>query len=457
MTATGDTDTAIAPAAGSYDRRRTLFNFIAMSGSGALSLVVGILTSVYVRRVLGPGAIGQVTWNLAVLAYLSLFVANPGLQTIGQREIAKHPGSTAAIASSVVGAGFLIALAMYAVVVAIALVEPRGPEVSMLLIWQGVCLIPLAFNLDWVLRAHERMIAPSIASFAVNLLQLPILLALVHGPGDVLTFAVCGVPLSCLAAIGMAVYAHRLGVLRLDRLRPSLAGAGTLIRESWPVILSQAAVLVYWNSGTVILGFTHGDEAVGLYGTATRMIFMTTVVSGGLMNAYLPVLARVHNEPAQAAEVAGEFTAALVWMGLPLAGLGWLAGGRVVDLLFGPEFHEAGRYFEWLCLSIALSFANVALRAPLVSWGYQRTELRINATGAAINLAISLALIPVYGAWGAVAGVIGAELAVLVMQTAARRRIGHGWHRIMPVLMLPFESGAGAPLAAVRAAIRRRG
>jgi O-antigen/teichoic acid export membrane protein len=457
MTATGETETVIAAASRSYDRRRTFFNFIAMSSSGALSLVVGILISIYVRRVLGPGAIGQVTWNVAVLSYLSLFVANPGLQTIAQREIAKHPGRTVAIASAVVGAGSLIALVMYAIVVAIALLEPRGPEVSLLLVWQGLSLVPLAFTLDWVLRAHERMIAPSIASFAVNLLQLPVLLAAVHGPADVLTFAVCGIPLSCIAAIGLAVHVHRLGVLRLDRLRPALHGAGTLIRESWPVILSQVAVLVCWNSGTVILGFSHGDEAVGLYGTATRMIFMTTVLSGGLMNAYMPVLARVHGAPAQAVEVAGEFTAALVWMGLPLAALGWLAGGRLVDLMFGAEFHEAGRYFEWLCLSITLSFANVALRAPLVSWGYQLTELRINATGAAINLMISLALIPLYGPWGAVAAVIGAELAVLVMQVLARRRIGHGWHRMLPVIMMPFEAGAGGPVAAVLAALRRRG
>jgi PST family polysaccharide transporter len=345
---------------------------------------------------------------------------------------------------------------MYAAVVVIALFEPRGPEVSVLLLWQGLSLFLLAFNLDWVLRAHERMFAPSIASFAVNLLQLPALLLLVHGPGDVLAFAVCSLPISALAAIGIAIYLHRLGVLDLGRLRPSLDGAGMLLRESWPVVLSQVAVLVYWNSGTVILGFTHGDEAVGLYGTATRMIFMTTILSGGLMNAYTPVLARVHREPRQAVEVAFELTSALVWMGVPLAIAGWLAGGRLVDLMFGPQFHEAGRYFEWLCLSIALSFANVALRAPLVSWGYQRTELRINATGAAVNLLISLALIPFYGPWGAVAAVIGAELAVLVLQIRARRRIGHGWHRMLPVVLVPFEAGALGPLGAIRAALRRK-
>lgn len=35
-----------------------------------LGLIVTILISVYVRRVLGPGAIGQVGWAMAVVLYL---------------------------------------------------------------------------------------------------------------------------------------------------------------------------------------------------------------------------------------------------------------------------------------------------------------------------------------------------------------------------------------------------
>src|SRR2546423_771875 len=76
------------------DRRRTAINFLAMTASSGLSMLVGIFISIFVRRMLGPVAIGQVNWNLALLSYLGL-VANPGLQTIGARELAKSPNETA--------------------------------------------------------------------------------------------------------------------------------------------------------------------------------------------------------------------------------------------------------------------------------------------------------------------------------------------------------------------------
>ncbi len=427
-----------AEADGCYNRRRTAINFIAISGSGALSMLVGVLISIYVRRVLGPVAIGQVTWNIALLSYLSLFVANPGLQTIGQREVAKNPAATAMLTSSILVVGMLLAVATYAVVLLIALIEPRGPRVSTLLVLQGLNIFVLACNLEWVLRAHEHMVAPAIASLVVNTLQLPVLLLFVHGPDDVVFYAVCGIPFVLLTVAYNGWYLQHRRLLSLRQLRLTLAGARMLLGESWPVVLSQAGVLIYWSSGAVILGFTDGDEAVGLYGTAARLIFMATIASGGMLNAYSPVLARVHDDPEKAAQVAREFTTLLAWMGLPLSVLGWAFGGHFVDMMYGPLFHEGGRYFEWLCLSIGLSFVNIGLGKPLTAWGYQKTELKINAIGAAANLAVSLAFIPLYGPWGAVAATIAAQLVVLAVQILVRRRIGLGWHPVLPVLLPPL-------------------
>jgi O-antigen/teichoic acid export membrane protein len=57
-----------------------------------LGLIVTIVISIYVRRALGPAAIGQVSWALAAVAYLGVLV-NPGLTTVGQREWRRLPGA----------------------------------------------------------------------------------------------------------------------------------------------------------------------------------------------------------------------------------------------------------------------------------------------------------------------------------------------------------------------------
>ena len=417
-----------------------------MSGSGVLSALAGIVVSIVVRRALGPVAIGQVNWNIAALSYLNL-AANPGLQAVGQREMARHPAATQELASLVSAIGLLLAGVSYGLVILVALIEPRGAAVSWLLIWQGLSVFVSAGNLEWVMKAHERMVAPSLVSLAVNVLQVPAILCLVRGPQDVLVYAVCGLPF-LLAANGFNLwYLHRHRILRVSRLRFSFRGAKALLGETWPFALSYAAAMVSWNSGTVILGFTDGDLAVGLYGTAARLIVMPTIISGALLNAYYPVLARMHGAPREAARTAEEFLTLLAWAGLPLAALGWACGQHLVDMMFGPKFHASGAYFEWLCLIVGLSFLNIGIHAPLLAWGQQRLFLKCSIAVASINLVSSMALIPAFGPRGAVAAAVIAEASAVVLVARARHRLGFGAHSLLAPLLSPLACSAAVALA----------
>src|SRR4029453_17805901 len=119
---------ALSSGAGPAYRRRTIAtNFIAMTAVSGIVLLVGIFATAYSRRVLGPAAIGQGNWNAALLAFLAL-LASPGLAMVGQRDIAANPKQTASITSLVIGLQMLFGLLAYAVVAAIALLDPRGGQ-----------------------------------------------------------------------------------------------------------------------------------------------------------------------------------------------------------------------------------------------------------------------------------------------------------------------------------------
>jgi hypothetical protein len=72
--AIGDPTEAAEPdrAAAQPNRRRIAANFIALASTSVLGLIVTILISIYVRRALGPAAIGQLSWALAAIAYLGV-------------------------------------------------------------------------------------------------------------------------------------------------------------------------------------------------------------------------------------------------------------------------------------------------------------------------------------------------------------------------------------------------
>jgi O-antigen/teichoic acid export membrane protein len=424
-----------------HNRRRIAANFLVMSTASALILLIGLFTSAYSRRVLGPIAIGQVSWSAAVLTYLGLF-ASPGLQMVGQRAVARNPGDAAHLTSVVLTLQTLFALAAYVVVFVIAGLDLRGPEISILLLLQSASLLIAALDVRWVLQAHERMVGPSIANLVVNAAQVPALIALVHSPEDVFVYVIFTVPFSLAGIAYNFWYLRHQGLLRLRQLRPSLAGAKRLLTDSWPFALSQGAILLYYNCDAIILGFTQGDAAVGLYSTAYKLMLVSAVISGAMWNAYFPVLTRAQSVPSDAARIASEFATLLAWMGLPMAALAWACGRHVVVLMYGPEYADAGRYFEWLCLNIGLVFLNVGLGMPLLTWGFQRLQLWMTAPVGLANLALNLVVIPVYGAWGAVATTLAAEFVIFFLTIRARWRIGIGWHPILPIITAPILCSA---------------
>ncbi|WP_178133461.1 flippase [Vineibacter terrae] len=431
------------------DRRRIAVNFLAVSLSSGLAVLIGILTTAYSRRMLGPVVIGQVNWNAAVLAHVGL-IANPGLQIVGQRDIAADRTRTATLASLILSLQAVLAVVAYGVVVLIAVVNPRGAQVSLLLLLQGVTLLAGAGSVAWVLQAHERMVAPSIASLVISLLQIPVLIAIIHGPEDVFAFVLYTVPFVVALTAYNFWYINRHGVLRLGALRWRLAGARRLLAEAWPLALSQGAVLLIYNCGAIILGFTHDDAEVGLYTTAYKLMMVSTVISGAMLTAYFPVLARARGgPPGEAARVAREFMTLLAWMGLPVAALGWACGRHVNDLMFGSDFVRGGPYFEWLCLNIGLVFVNIGIGTPLLAWGYQKLHFKITAIAGIANLALNLILIPSHGGWGAIAATLAAELMALVMILVMRQRLDIGRHPIVSVVAPPLLCAAAVALAIV--------
>ena len=435
-------DSAAAPP----NRRRIAANFITLASTSVLGLIVTIVISIYVRRALGPVAIGQVSWALAVVAYLGVLV-NPGLTTVCQRELAKNSGRGQELLALILTLQTVLAVVAYGLVVAIVALDLRGPTVNILLLIQGITLFLTAWNAGWVLQANERMVAPSIASLVFNALQLPALLLLIHRPEDLYLYAILSLPFPLLGVIYNLWYLGRHGLASPMRLRPRLAGAFALLREAWPLALSQGAVLIYFNSGTIILGFTDGDDAVGQYATAYRLMMVAAVITASLWNAYFPALARAHDSPALAILLSREYVGLLAWMGLPIAALGWACGRHVVELMYGPAFAAAGPYFEWLCLNIAITFLNYGLVATLVPWGHSSLQFKITGAGAAINLTLNLAAIPFYGAWGAIAASLAAEAAVFGLGLLARRRYGIFWHPILPIVLPPLLCSAAVGLA----------
>ncbi len=417
-------------------------NFLSLSAAALVERAVTLFGSVYARNILQPEAIGMIGWTSAMIAYVSLLVG-PGLLVIAKRDVARDPAQ----ATRYVSLLFLIQAGLSAVALALSVslggLVGRGPEIRLLLVLHTLGLLLLPFDLTWLLHARERMSRLAFASVALQAFQLAALFALIRGPEHMFLYVLFPYPFRLALNAFTVWYALRHRLFDWRGLSFKLRGAGSLLKASMPLVLSQVAILLYYNSDMIFLGFTQPSEVVGLYSTAYSMMLVPVFLILSLSNAFFPSVARSLGDAEEAGRASEQFLRLSIWLGFPLAALGWGAGRHLIGFLFGGEFAGSGPLFEWLCLNVALIFFNVGYVMPLNAWRHESAAFYCTLGGAAANLALNFWLIPKYGAEGAVMTTLIAEAVVLISAVFARRH-AHPlpWHRWV------LRSGAVCCLAA---------
>ena len=397
-------------------------NFLSLNAASFAQRFLGLFTSIYTRRVLGVVAIGQISWCSSVMSYFSLAI-NPGLGTIAQRDVAREPSKAGHYISQLLMLQVALALVAFALAGVFALLDLRGPQIRLILALQAFGLLLLPFNLSWLLQAHERMAPAAFATVVSQFLMVPALFLFIRGPSHVIRYVWLSYPFSLGMLAYLIWYASHHRLFRWEEIRPTLHGSLALLKEAVPLGLSQVAILLYYNFGAIFLGFARGDAVVGLYSTAFNLMVVPLTLSGSLATAYFPALSRSQGNADQMKQTSAEFLRVLVWMGFPVAAMGWAGGRYVVPLMYGQHFAASGPMLEWLSLNIALVFFNIGIGWPLNAWGHQKENFYASGVAAVLNVGLNCALIPRYGVWTAVAATILAELAVMVYLMYWRRRI----------------------------------
>jgi O-antigen/teichoic acid export membrane protein len=406
-------------------------NFLWLSAGRLAGLVVSFFSGIYARRVLGVVAIGQYSWCLSVVSYFSLLV-DPGLEKIANRDVARDPSQTELRLSQLLALRFTFAAVAFGVVGVLTATGLRGPTISHLLLLSAIALLLVPFDLTWLLQAHERMAPAAIAQLVVQILRLPLLVLLVHEPANVDRYILLWYPLQIGFSGYICWFAGHHGLLRWSRVRPTFRGAWPLVKEALPVGLSQASTHLYYNFDAILLGFLRDDATVGIYSTAYGVMLIPTFLSAALTQAYFPHLSRVYQDKRLSVSASSDFLTIHMWIGMPLAALGWAFGRHVMVLLYGSGFAESGPLLEWLALNLALIFFSTGIGMPLTTWGLQRIYLKIALTGAIVNVVLNFILIPYFGVWGAVITTLLAEGIVgFGCLWARRRHVALRWQRIV--------------------------
>jgi PST family polysaccharide transporter len=362
---------------------------------------MGLFVGVWVARYLGPEQFGSLNFAISFVALFGS-VTSLGLEAIVMREVLHAPEDSRDILGTALalrsGAGFLCVGAAIGVV---RLIQPHDRQALILVSIISLTLVFQAF--DTIDVFFQSQIRSKITVWAKNgafLLFAAIRVALIYAKAPLWVFAVATISETAAGAAGL-ILGYELTSGRLLLWKSSKKRALLLLQQSWPVIFSGMAIMVYMRLDMVMLKMMKGDFAVGLYAAATRVSEVWYFVPQAIVSSVSPAIMRVKDNPtllnARLKRLFSLMTISACAIGSVVA----LASHLIIRILYSNSYAGAGPVLAvhvWASVFVFLGVAQYPwdIARNQVKLGLYRTVL-----GAVINVAMNLYLIPRYAAMGA--------------------------------------------------------
>ncbi len=266
--------------------------------------------------------------------------------------------------------------------------------------------------------------------------------------------------------LGRTIYNHvQMNVARLAVVAGlTIFGCGSLLEFAWGYFGATmlAAAISFWQvcrafgwpawrlggitgealegmafSLSVVANSAHGEldktlllrldtaEATGNYSLATRVVSAATTPLIAYVLAAVPRLFRDGERGvAAAAGLARRLLPPILLYGV-LAAVGIILCAPILPWIFGADFSATLPLIIWLApLPFLIGTSQLALNV-LSSSGRQRTRVLIEGVSLVANVALNLALIPAWGAKGAVAAMLTSQTLLVMLPVAAIVRLAH--------------------------------
>lgn len=213
-----------------------------------------------------------------------------------------------------------------------------------------------------------------------------------------------------LAGGYISSYRHKIG--RLKDWRFSLPYAKFMLKEAFPLLLTNAAVIIYQRIDQVMIGSMVGKADVGYFSVAAKFVEVMIFIPATIAHTISPILVQMLDKSREVYIVkAQQYLNITVWISI-LCSIGVsVISYWIVLYTFGTEYLPAAAILQVLSfkmVSVALSNGGgiMVIVERLQKWVFFRDVL-----GCLVCIILNWWLLPKYGAMAAAFVAIAANLA----------------------------------------------
>ena len=380
---------------------------------------VGLLVGVWVARYLGPAQFGQLNFALAFVALFGA-IAGLGLNGIVVRDIVIDRKC----ASTTLGTAFALQLlgGLFAVVLIISTMAWLRPDDDLTRTIVTILSFTLLFkSTDFVKYWFESQLQSRYTVWVENgvfLSMTAIRVALIIQQATLMSFVWVALFESALISFGLvSMYMKKRRLI--GRLDPSVRRAVGLLKDSWPLVLSSMAIVIYMRVDQVMLGEMLNLEVVGVYSAAARLSEVWYFIPMSIVASVFPAIiqARAVSNKIYLNRMPNLYNC-LAMLSIVVAVFFTFFSGLTVRLLYGTDYIEAGAILSvqiWAGIFVSMGVARgkwlLAENLHHVSYWYIGIAM-------AVNVICNFILIPAFGAVGAAYATVLAQITTAIVAPA---------------------------------------
>lgn len=381
-------------------KEKILRNLFWATLSKIVSLIGSFVVGIIVARYLGKAQYGLMNY---VISFVMIFqvLSYFGMDNIQIREEAKSPKDRDRIVGTAFGLRIRLAAIFYALLTITVFITEGDAFTRCLILLYGLAIVLETFT---VIRNHftsivwNEYVAKTEISRTVIGAIFKVVLMFLHAPLIWFIFSLV-FDVILLSSGYVLSYTKKIDTMRKWTYDPQLAK--NLLRQSFPLFLSGAAIIIYNRIDQVMVDKMIDDEHLGIYSVAVRFTELLSFVPTIIAQTISPILVDIRTSDRKRYDSTSRlFMNVTVYVCIILAVLTCLLAYPAVRLTFGEVYIEAASVLAILAFKV-IGDALSQTSGQLIIIEHRQLYAPIrNVVGCITCVGLNFLLIPRYGIHG---------------------------------------------------------
>lgn len=408
------------------NKRKILSNVFWATLGKVVNMFGQLFVGILVARYLGPEQYGIMNY---IISYVTLFtiISSFGLTNIEVRELSRVPEDRDSILGTCIRIRFAFATLGYILIILSLIIFNTDTFTSLMILIYGLVLYTGCFelirNYFTSIIKNEYVVKSEIARTIIGA-SIKIILLLIKAPLEY--FIVATMFDTLLVASGYILSYNKL-VGKISNWKYDPKRVAFFIKESFPLLLSGAAVVIYQRIDQVMIGNMIDKESVGYFATASRFLEIILFLPQVLSQTVTPLIVKIKNESTDEEYIykSKQFVSIVVWISVIMSLIVSFSSYYLIILTYGDKYLPAVAVLQVLAfktVGMALSSSGGQL---IIIEKKQKWAVIRNLFGCIVCISLNLFFIPRYGIIGSAYVTI---LTVLVSGFLANVLIPPYWH-----------------------------